>query len=448
MIAPVLQEKPEPDGEEARQPKVAVAAGLAEKDERLLIAILEGALGKNHAFAYYTGRKEDRVDPYGVTLFTFDPSSQTLSRVAYRTLEDAVNTEIRTPDQGTKDIRNLLSQGPDLNFLINSSGGNVRIYDLFERVAHLVTSRGGKVSSYGTAEISSVAALIFAEGKERHMLPYSRVLLHHPIVFSISLEDGTITKGNLAEEKRLIPKQREIISQIRDERLREAFLKQFDSGQDTVVPGFLLVQGNFATSYEDIQTMKKDFYRSIGVKPYWQGSVDLDGFWLQASGDYKEHTKQFEKFMTEGKKLCSRTDGSPTTPPSASVVPSTNEGNRTQHIYDARRQPRNIAHSRMRHVVSNISYAAVIALMVGTAYTTIRYLYAAIEREDRVMQPLVENLCSKYDWVSLQTGPQKVDWKREDGTVVEAEVGRNLFGAKLISVPSMGYNKDCFYKKR
>lgn len=459
MIEPALQEKPEPDGEEARQPKVAVALDLAEKDGRSLFAILEGRLGTDIDFEKEWNHQV-RTVPDGVQLFTFDPSSQTLTNVSYQSLEDAVNIKIEKLNEEAANVRKLLSRGANLDILINSEGGKIKVEDMFERVTQLIATYGGKVSSYGTARVQSAAALIWGDAQERYMLPFS-MAIWHTLVLNYKGKQGSVTRFNM-EAKRILRKKNlteqehsvlsaivegvekcyntvtarfcRFISQILDTKVREELLNKFYADENVVISGYVIGEWGLATLSPDIESMKKAFYKSIGAEPYCAELGPIQGFWSRAEADYETIKDRLSKERKEGAREKTRADIPPTKKEEAPYQQPEAQGNR--HV---RKSPQR----RSRHVVSTVSYAAVIALMVGTGYMTMRYVNSWRERNDRIMQPLVEDICSRYDWVSLHTGTQKVDYKRKDGTVVEAEIGRNLYGTKLVSIPSMGYRKDC-----
>ena len=115
---------------------------------------------------------------------------------------ESVNSLIRQ-------IRYLARQDPngEITILINSPGGEVAsglaLYDVMQSVDCPI-----KTVCVGTA--ASMAAVLFAAGDERVMLPNARVMIHDPLISS-GIGGSTLTIKSISDD---LMKTREIVAKI------------------------------------------------------------------------------------------------------------------------------------------------------------------------------------------------------------------------------------------
>lgn len=122
----------------------------------------------------------------------------------------------------------LEDEDPDapVTIYINSCGGEVgsglALYDVMNTISCPVHT-----VCLGTA--ASMGAVIFTAGKERKMLPHSRIIIHDPLTSGIS---GSALAVQIATEE--LMKTREIIAEILSEHTKQSYEDILDkTKQDT-----------------------------------------------------------------------------------------------------------------------------------------------------------------------------------------------------------------------
>jgi|GEM_PF-3574557 len=119
--------------------------------------------------------------------FFVDPASHQPIQVDQRILaaiskgrfdKGLLEESLATPGM-TKEILEILRHGRvRLNWLINSSGGNMNVLDQLIGISESVQKKNGQVDAYVTSKAHSAAAVLFEHTDQRHVLDDSDVFWH------------------------------------------------------------------------------------------------------------------------------------------------------------------------------------------------------------------------------------------------------------------------------
>ncbi|MDP3918834.1 MAG: hypothetical protein Q8Q35_02940 [Nanoarchaeota archaeon] len=424
-------------------PEVGQAIGLAERDQRSLIAIIEGELNIK------------RVNPKyeGINIYTFYTSSQLLEELSCSDLVKALDQSIDNPENNIEELRNIIYNGSNLDILINSVGGTGSSIMFFEELIDLVATMGGRVSSYATTNAMSATAIIWQSAQERYILSDSVLLWHLP-VFNFegknTLFDAVKYYEKKLEEinpqdkmyelvqksisflknyhKTYISQFKTIVSQMKDSRLNERLIDKFLNGDDVIIPSSELIKSKFATGYEDVECMKRALYNSLGVQPYTK-LEPLDEFFDNSAGEDEEIRKILTNSTNKEEKITHNYEKEkPISLPVKQPI----------DIYDRN----NVSPSRLKQIVSHLCLATTITALVGISY----FGFLAVkskENLDTEMRPVMEEFCSDSYNVSLKTGPKVFEYKLNSSDLEKITVTRDMLNRKHVIIDSINYEKVC-----
>lgn len=415
--------------------QVAPAVGLAEKDQRTLIAIIEGYLGKNIRSANYEG-----AEPDGISLYIFDPSSQQLCKVSYENWKNALDASLDDINENARDLRKLISQGPNLDILVNSNGGLYCTLKPIQRLIEQTSNPGGKTSSYAFAQAMSTAGLIWGIPDTRYVLPET-ILLWHKASLRGNQIDSEIIKGtravvdgrnNSSEVKELIQQSLDVLQKFHEfvysQFLRaissaplirhEELIKTFLSGKNVSIRGSEAAEWGLATQYEDLETMKRFLFRSIRIEPY-TSLGPLEEFFLTSIKDYE--------------KLNGLTSKEEAVPQPKRYIPQPIK----QQTQDCKGR-NNLLSKRIKQ---GLPLATLFSVLFGISYFGF-LAYKENEKLEAEWQPVFEKFCSDSYPVSLNTGPKTFEYNI-DGRREEVTIGNDMLRRKHVRINSIHLDKIC-----